>query len=100
MKTIFTLILAAYSTFSFCQTHFYVANRNGNNVLRYTMEGTFVSEFVKSGAGGLSLPQEVLFHPVSGNLIVTGFNNSEIKIYDGVSGVFLRNFSKRFLSNI
>ncbi len=74
MKLIFLSLFLTFSSYLFGQTHFYVANRNGNNVLRYTMEG----EFVTANSGNLSSPQEVFFHPVDGSLIVTGFNNTAI----------------------
>ncbi len=100
MKVSFILFFSFFSCTIFTQTHFYVANRDGNNVLRYDMNGTFIEEFVTSGSGGLSSPQEVLFHPVNGDLIVTGFNNNNIKRYDGTSGDFLGNFSQGYnLSN-
>ncbi len=100
MRIVLTTILLFLETFVLAQTHFYVANRDGDNVLRYTMEGDFVEEFVEANSGGLSRPQEVLFHPENGTLLVTGFNNQKIKQYDGTTGGFLGDFSKNYnLSN-
>ncbi len=100
MRIIATSILLMLSYVLFGQTHFYIANRDGNNILRYTMNGQFVEEFVSAGLGGLSWPQEVLFHPEDGTMLVTGFNNTKIKQYDGSTGDFLGDFSKNYnLSN-
>ena len=100
MKFFLSALFLCFSAYLFGQTHFYIANRDGNNVLRYTMDGDFVEEFVTANSGNLSSPQEVFFHPVDGSLIVTGFNNSTIKRYDGETGEFLGDFSQGYnLSN-
>ena len=100
MRIVFTSFLVILASFIFAQTHFYIANRDGNNVLRYTMEGQFVEEFVAANSGGIIAPQEVLFHPVDGTLLVTGFNNTKIKQYDGETGDFIGDFSSGYnLSN-
>lgn len=94
---IFTFCILIFATpLLFGQTHFYVANRDGNNVLRFSMDGIFIEEFVNAGSGNLSSPQEVLFHPIDGSLLVTGFNNTRIKQYDGQSGAFLGDFTNGF----
>lgn len=96
MRIAFTSVLICLSCFAFSQTHFYIANRDGDNILRYHMDGSFIEEFVSSGSGNLSRPQEVLFHPNDSLLLVTGFNNPNIKKYDAVTGDYLGNFSQGF----
>ena len=64
-----------------------------------TETGTFLGYFVSPGAGGLDRPQDVFFHPVSGHLLVTGFLNNQIKMYDGQNGNFLSNFSSGYSLN-
>ncbi len=94
--SLFCCLLMLNGLGSIAQPDFYVANRDGNNILRYDMDGNFKGEFVKTGLGGLSRPQEVLFHPHDGSLLVTGFQNAQIKQYDGTTGAFLGDFSSGF----
>lgn len=95
-KTVWTIYFFTLTCFAFGQAHFFIANRDNNNVLKFTLEGEFVLEFVQSGSGGLRSPQEVLFHPEDGSLLVTGFNNTRIKRYDGETGSYLGDFSRGY----
>ena len=67
-------------------------SRGTNAVFRYDASGNFLGEFISSGSGGLNGPEQVLFHP-DGSVLVTGFANSVIKRYDGITGEFLGDFS-------
>ncbi len=91
-----SLCLLGGSSLLLGQPDFFVANRDGHNILQYTMDGVFVRAFVKARSGGLNSPQEILFHPVDGSMLVTGFNNSNIKRYDGQTGDYLGNFSSGY----
>ncbi|MCA9728994.1 MAG: T9SS type A sorting domain-containing protein [Candidatus Eisenbacteria bacterium] len=72
---------------------FLVSSRNTNSVKRYDLAtGNFLGDFVDPGDGGLSLPQEVIWHP-DGFLLVTGRGQNAIKKYDGQTGDYLGNFT-------
>lgn len=86
---LFLLLLAANLTRS--QTIF-VSSRNNNAVKQYDLNGNFMGDFVAPGSGGLSVPQEVVWHP-EGFLLVTGRGNTAVKKYDGATGAYLGNFT-------
>lgn len=72
----------------------FVSSRNSNAIIRFSGEnGAYLGEFVEAGSGGLSNPQEVLFHPQTGHLLVTGAGNSTVKLYNGQTGAFIRDFT-------
>lgn len=74
----------------------YISSRTDHAVKRYDGNtGQFKGNFVPSGRGGLSRPQEVLFHP-DGSLLVTGRDNPSILRYDGQTGAFLGNFTSGY----
>lgn len=74
----------------------FVSSRNSHEVKLYDFpSGVFIKNFVTAGSGGLSFPQEVLWHP-SGFLLVTGRGNTAIKKYDGVTGAYLGNFTSGY----
>lgn len=71
----------------------YVSSRNTHAVKLYDLTtGNFIKDFVPAGSGGLSFPQELLWHP-DGDLLVVGRGNSAIKKYDGETGAYLGNFT-------
>lgn len=75
----------------------FVTSRDNNSVKRFDGNtGVFKGDFVAPGLGGLSAPQEVVFHP-SGDLLVTARFNSAIKRYDGTSGAFKGDFTSGYL---
>lgn len=76
-----------------------VNSRGTNAVFRYDASGNFLGEFIESGAGGLSGPEQVLFHP-DGSVLVTGFGNSAIKRYDGITGDYLGDFSSGYALDV
>ncbi|HMQ47683.1 MAG TPA: hypothetical protein PKA00_09380 [Saprospiraceae bacterium] len=74
----------------------YVSSRNTNSVkLYYLSDGAFLGDIVAPGSGGLSLPQEVLYHP-DGFILVTGRGNTSIKKYDVETGAYLGNFTSGY----
>lgn len=73
--------------------HMFVSSRNTHEVKLYDLAtGEFINNFVSAGSGGLSFPQEVLWHP-DGYLLVTGRGNTAIKKYHGTTGAYLGNFT-------
>lgn len=72
-----------------------VSNRGGNSIARFDATGTYLGDFISSGSGGLNAPQDIIFHP-DGTVLVTGIGNTAIKRYDGITGVFLGNFSSGY----
>ncbi len=75
----------------------FVSGRNSNSVRLYDdATGALVKVFVSPGSGGLSLPQEVRWHP-DGYLLVTGRGNTAIKKYNGTTGAYLGNFTNGYV---
>ncbi|MCK6691246.1 MAG: T9SS type A sorting domain-containing protein [Thermoanaerobaculia bacterium] len=72
-----------------------VSSRNTNSVKQYDPEGNYLGDFVAANSGGLSLPQEVVWHP-DGFLLVTGRGNTAVKKYDGATGAYLGNFTSGY----
>lgn len=73
----------------------FVSSRANNSVKTYDLEGNYSGNFVAPGYGGLSGTEDILFHP-DGRILVSGFQNTAIKSYDGESGVYLGDFSKGY----
>lgn len=74
----------------------FVSSRGNSSVKTYDLEGNYQGNFVASGYGGLSGTEDILFHP-DGRILVTGFQNTAIKSYDGESGVYLGDFSSGYV---
>ncbi|MCB0765217.1 MAG: NHL repeat-containing protein [Flavobacteriales bacterium] len=89
---------ACGSTLLHGQTEYQVLvnNRGANAIYQYDIDGNYLGEFIAANSGGLSGPEDVLFHP-DGSVLVTGFNNSVIKRYDGLTGDFIGDFSTGYL---
>lgn len=94
MKKTFTLIMALTNLALIAQTRIYISGRNSHSIEMYDLQGNHLGEFVEGREGGLDRPQDLFFHPKTGELLVTGFNNNAIKAFDPVTGEFLRDFSK------
>jgi len=63
-----------------------------SNVRRYNgITGAFISDFVVSGSGGLTVPAGITFGP-DNNLYVCDYDNDRINRYDGTTGTFLNTF--------
>lgn len=73
----------------------FVSSRGNNSVKTYDLEGKYLGNFVAPGYGGLSGTEDILFHP-DGRILVSGFQNTAIKSYDGESGVYLGDFSSGY----
>lgn len=76
--------------------HLYVASIGTDEVLRFDGEtGEFLDPFVSSRSGGLDDPTDLKFGP-DGNLYVcclrggSNLTGSQVLVYDGVTGCFLR----------
>jgi WD40 repeat protein len=72
-----------------------VSNRGNNAISRYDEAGTYLGDFISSGSGGLSEPEDILFH-ADGTVLVTGFNNTSIKRYNGLTGAYMGEFSSGY----
>ena len=73
-----------------------VSSRGENAVKMYDTDGNFMSNFVEPGTGGLNTTEDILFHP-DGTVLVSGFNNTSIKRYDGISGDYIEDFSSGYV---
>ena len=74
---------------------FLVSSRNTHSVKRYDLGGNYLGDFVMPGSGGLSFPQEVVWHP-DGFLLVTGRGNTAVLKYDGMTGDFIGHFTSGY----
>ena len=99
MKTLIITVLLSLTILStsYTQNSFevYVNSRGTHSIKKYDEEGNYLGDFISSGSGGLTNPEDILFHP-NGNIIVTGFSNQFIKEYDGITGDYLGNFSSGY----
>lgn len=74
----------------------FISSRNTSSVKRYDgTTGAYIDDFVKTGSGGLSSTQEIMFG-FDGNLLVTGRGNSAILKYNGETGEFISNFTSGY----
>ena len=71
--------------------NFYVASGNDNKIARFAVNGTYLGDFVASGAGSLSLPIDLAFGP-NGDLFVASFNNNKVARFNGASGSYVADF--------
>jgi len=96
LRTFATLIAIAFWVEIVFSQQVFVSSRNSHEVKLYDLAtGNFIKNFIPSGSGGLSFPQEVLWHP-DGFLLVTGRGNNAIKKYDGTTGAYLGNFTSGY----
>lgn len=87
------LVILGFLSLKLNAQDIYISNRNGNSVKLFDgTTGGFIKDFVASGSGGLSAPQEVIFLP-DGSLMVTGRFNTALKRYDGQTGAYLGDFT-------
>ncbi len=91
------LAFILFSNVSATTQQVFVNSRNSHEVKLYDLNGNFIENFVEAGSGGLSFPQEVLWHP-DGFLLVTGRGNTAIKKYDGTTGDYLGNFTSAYVN--
>lgn len=92
---LFSLILAVSPGYAQSDYEVYVSSRGTNSVKRYDSEGKYLGNFVAANDGGLSLTEDILFHP-DGSVLVSGFGNNAIKRYDGQTGEYIGNFSSGY----
>ncbi|MBP6185214.1 MAG: T9SS type A sorting domain-containing protein [Saprospiraceae bacterium] len=91
-KWIFVLALVHFVCLNATAQTFLVSSRNTHSVKQFDTNGDYLGDFVSANSGGLSFPQEVVWHP-DGFLLVTGRGNNAIKKYDGMNGAYLGNFT-------
>ncbi|MBV6440625.1 MAG: T9SS C-terminal target domain-containing protein [Haliscomenobacteraceae bacterium CHB4] len=93
LATIFTIVF--WVGYADAQQVF-VSSRNTNSVKHYDLAtGNFLGDFITAGSGGLSFPQEVVWHP-DGFLLVTGRGNTAVKKYDSNTGAYLGDFTSGY----
>jgi len=82
--------------------NFYVASTSGGpptSVLRYNGQtGAFIDVFVPAGSGGAVNLNEMVFGP-NGNLFVSDFGASNVKEYDGTTGMFIKVFASTHVAS-
>ena len=92
MKNLKLLLIAAcvltYSV-AIAQWEYYASNRAVNSINKYDETGAFVVEIIAENAGGLSSPQDIVFFPNEGFMIVASSNTNEILKFDITTGDFL-----------
>jgi WD40 repeat protein len=94
-----TLVLVCQFTFAQPTYEILASSRGTNSVKQYDINGNYVGDFVANGSGGLATTEDILFHP-NGTVLVTGYNNTTIKQYDGISGNYIGDFTGGYpLSN-
>lgn len=99
-----TLLLLSFTTWvatTIAQTTLQVLvnSRATHSIQKYDANGNYLGDFITPNSGGLSAPEDIVFHP-DGTVLVTGANNAAIKRYDGTTGTFIGNFSTGYALNI
>ena len=86
-----------YANLSIAQESFevYVNSRGTHSIKKYDQGGNYLEDFISPGAGGLSNPEDILFHP-DGSVLITGLSNQFIKRYNGITGDYIGNFSSGY----
>ncbi len=57
-------------------------------VQEFDADGNFVQTFGTTGTN-LNFPADLIFHPVTGNLLVADFGNDDVREFDGTDGSFV-----------
>lgn len=75
----------------------YISNSKGNSVVVIDeVTGELIGNFIAPGVGGLGDTQEMIINS-EGNFLVTGFSNTAIKLYNGATGAFIRDFTSGYV---
>ncbi len=75
----------------------YISNSRGNSVVVIDeVTGELVGNFISPGIGGLGNTQEMIINE-GGNFLVTGVDNTAVKLYDGTTGGFIRDFTSGYV---
>ncbi len=93
--SLFLLLLIPFFNFAQGGYEVLVNSRASHSIKIWSSNGNYLGDFIPSGSGGLSLPEDILFHP-NGNIIVSGFGNTSLKEYDYYSGAYLGDFSSGY----
>ncbi len=97
LRTFAMLLVIAFGFEIVFSQQVFVSSRNTHEVKLYDLATSdFIKNFVTAGSGGLSFPQEVVWHP-DGFLLVTGRGNTAVKKYDGGTGAYLGDFTSGYL---
>ncbi|MDC8003226.1 T9SS type A sorting domain-containing protein [Aureisphaera galaxeae] len=73
----------------------FASDRGNNAVNKYDVDGNFLEVFIDANSGGLSNPQDIVFHP-DGSVLISGFLNNAILQYDGETGDYMGEFSSGY----
>jgi hypothetical protein len=73
----------------------YVTSGSGpaSSVKTFDSNGSFISDFVAPGAGGVNWPQDIIFLETMDKAIVSGLNNDAIGSYDKITGAYINDFA-------
>ncbi|OEK00947.1 hypothetical protein BFP97_05235 [Roseivirga sp. 4D4] len=75
----------------------YISNSRGNSVVVIDeVTGELIGNFISPGIGGLGNTQELIINE-AGNFLVTGVDNTAVKLYDGTTGAFIRDFTSGYV---
>ncbi|MBO3697142.1 hypothetical protein [Roseivirga sp. E12] len=75
----------------------YISNSRGNSVVVIDeVTGELIGDFVSPAIGGLGNTQEMIIND-AGDFLVTGLNNTALKLYDGATGAFIRDFTNGYV---
>ncbi len=96
MKKTILFLLWSIPAIVFSQdTEVFASDRGNNAVNKYDIDGNFIEVFIDPNSGGLSNPQDIVFHP-DGSVLISGFLNNAILQYDGNTGNFMGEFSSNY----
>lgn len=90
-KTKLTLIALSLliTPFIFSQEYrVYVSSGIGasSSIKEFTLQGTYIQDFVSPGSGGLDWPQDIIFLEDQHKLLVSGLNSEAIHQYNSTTG--------------
>jgi|GEM_PF-2600953 len=75
----------------------YISNSRGNSVVVIDeVTGELIGNFISPGIGGLGNTQEMIINR-EGNFLVTGVDNTAVKLFDGTTGAFIRDFTSGYV---
>ena len=71
----------------------YISNNESHSVVIIDeVTGEFIGDFIAPTNGGLGQTQEMIINE-DGNFLVTGLSNSTLKLYNGETGQFMRDYT-------
>lgn len=75
----------------------YISNNESNSVVIIDeVTGEFIGDFISPTNGGLGKTQEMIINE-DGDFLVTGVSNRALKLYDGTTGQFIRDYTTGYV---